>query len=114
MYAVRLVFTVKNPRRRKRPIIRSLIGCLYFHGNQPVSYCLRQWIFDMIRPENLSIMAYDGMKHQGYCALADPDKDYDCWGQVKVIPSLYQFDFHEYETPVTSPKTCSDTPWQST
>lgn len=104
--------TVKIKKKRK-PWLRLLIGALYFNADYPPSYGFRQWLFDMARPENLSIIAYEGMNKQGYCSLADPDMNLCCWGQVKVIEGHYQFDFCEIETPVTSPKTCSETPHQS-
>ena len=103
----------EKQKRKRKPWFRLLIGCLYHGAYTPVSYSLRQWLFDMIRPENLSIVAYDGMFRQGYCALADPDMNLTCWGQVNVIEGHYQYGFCEIETPLTSQKTCSDTPHQS-
>ncbi len=100
-------------KRKRRPWFRLLIGALYFNSDYPLSYCFCQWLFDMIRPENLSIIAYEGMDRRGYCSLADPDMNLCCWGQVKVIEGHYQFDFIEAEPPVTAPKTCSKTHHQS-
>lgn len=104
----------KGKPKKKKPWFRLLVGALYFNAGYPLSYCFRQWLFDMARPENLSIITYEGMERQGYCSLADPDMNLRCWGKVDVIKSCYQFGFLEVETPVTPPKTCSDTLHQNT
>ena len=104
----------QKAKRKRRPAIRLLIGSLYFHYNQPVSYCFRRWLFDMVRPDNLSVLMYSGMVEQGYCSIADPDRDFECWGSVNVNTTCFGFSCDEKKIAATSQKTSSNISHQST
>lgn len=99
---------------KRLPWYRLLAIHLRYHRERPLSYRLRKWLFDMVRPVKLTALLYEGMFNQGYCSIADPDTDFDCWGQVYVDLLNPGRPFEIKIIPVTSPKTCSETSHQST
>lgn len=102
-----------KPKKKKRHWFRSLIGRLYFHVDLPVSYCLRRWLFEMVQPENLTVIQLCYVPGEEQYALMDPDMNRICWCLVKVDENVFQPLPAEALAAIISPKTCSDTSHQS-
>lgn len=103
----------KSQKRKRKPWFRLLIGRLYFHRNLPVSYCFRQWLFEMVRPENLTVYQHCYVPGEEFYAVMDPDMERSFWGEVKIAEDVFQPLSDEALKAIISPKTCSDTPHQS-
>lgn len=96
--------------KRNKTLLRLFV---HLGNDLPISYCIRRWLFEMVKPENLTVIQFCYVPGEESYALTDPNLNRICWGSVKVGEGVFQPLPAESLAAIISPGTCSDTSHQS-
>lgn len=103
----------KKAKRRKMSWSRYLIHKLINGFDLPASYCFRLWLFELVKPKNLTVKQFCYVPGEERYELIDPDVNRMTWGSVKVGEDVFQPLPEESLKAIISPKTCIETSHQS-
>lgn len=102
--------TYQMGKQREISWFRYLIHKLINGFDLPASYCFRLWLFEMVRPKNLTVKQFCFVPGEEFYELIDPDETLMTWGSVKVGENVFQPMPEEVLKEIISPKTCTETP----